>query len=188
LFGCQEDGEEIRRIPAAYTDWLGTLDERGFGDQISYDQGAWAEIVGNVETDVPTADCAVEGQPFQCTTKWLALEFVSGLDSTGMELIFHFIGDRTFDVGYWVAGGASNKLIFRQREPDGAIENWDPATFTVNYRSNYTYRSATHEAVEVTVIDRSKLRAVRPPRRFVLVKGVGVTEWSDYAGNTFTLE
>lgn len=130
-------------------------------------------------------DCNRNGQPAQCETEVVTLEF-------------HAEGDDYLYVSLRLVG--EDQLLLVPNYDDKAfpsfaelsentqtIENTRPEQFTIAYEPAYDVAGGTAPAIIAENSDPQGLLAI-PPTKFILIKGIGVPEWTDRLGRVWKLE
>jgi len=77
------------------------------------------------------------------------------------------------------------KEIIRYHEYTRDIEEVCPNIYSVKFDSLYTYNNSINEAI---IIEDTLSINSTVPKKFVLVKGIGIAEWEDYSSNIYKLE
>ncbi|MEO1259893.1 MAG: hypothetical protein AAFZ15_13960 [Bacteroidota bacterium] len=133
-------------------------------------------------TPTTWVDCERDGGPKQCELRSATLQFNSTSDTT-MYLSLLLIGEDHIRIMPY-RGTAITEEVLRLDE--------DVNEFRVNekynatYVEDFNYNGQTAPAFIAENVVEEFLSYV-PPKSFTLVKGIGITEWTDFRGNVWKL-
>jgi len=135
-------------------------------------------------------DCQINGQDGQCQYENVALDFPEGTaqGSNSVVVSLTIIGED--DIRIMPSRGGITVAAARFEGSSEQIYSEQAENFTVSYQSNYLYNNEAKPAITVLTNSTENLATggILPPKRLILVKGIGIVEWDDYSDNTWFLE
>ncbi len=187
---CDDDSEDMQpqnafSINESIRGWILPFDAVGkeFTYLNSANEEAKVTVIVRPTTENSFVDCQRDGNTVQCEFENVALEFSS---DTLAHLTAILFGEDRLTLNYADNGGLTPEII-RYIETGREFEVPQSDNFEVMFEENFAFDNTTHNAFIINTISLEGLFATTPPNSFIFVKGIGIVEWTDYAGETWML-
>jgi hypothetical protein len=187
-FSCSNDDEDsgdplFYDLSDEMLGWISPFENEGqtfqYINSADPTQTNTIEVTGMSNTTTTEyADCQRNGQTVQCEFETVTITFPSE-DETIKLTIFLFAED---EMRLMPSNGGIVVSAARLNENSEEIYSESEENFDISYSTDFSYNGQTTSAVTVTTISNENLATGGTilPKRFTLVKGVGIWTWREY--------
>lgn len=181
------------RINEATLEWISTFDEQG--KKITYINDANESVELELDfvsdlNEVFYTDCQVNGVTKECELEVVVIKFPeeSQFENRSMFISIALFAEDEIRIMPDNSGGIVISAA-RYNENTGAIRTENSDNFSVVFDPEFEYENELRKAILIETLSIENLAngGSIPPKRLILVKGIGIVEWDDYVGNTWRL-
>lgn len=183
----------IFSITEDFQEWIVPFDS--VGQTIQYRNNANSVAVIEVERTYnrgtqELADCRVDERQAECELQSINIAFPEDIHPDNFQsfISIFLVAPTEIQVIANRVGITAAVALF-----DGNTNMIDtdfPDNYAISYQPGFLYNGQNRPAIitETFSFENIPEGVIIPPKKMILVMGVGIVEWQDYNGNTWTLE
>ena len=175
-------------------EWIEPFKEKGQLISYSSQTNELTELELCYVSDLETEnhfDCQRNNMTVQCEYQTIAITFseIFEFENQPICISIGLFGENRVIVMPNCCGGSIVKASAILNDSSDEISTSDTEKYHVEFIANYDYNGNERNAmiIENKSIEDLRIGGIIPPKRLILVKGIGITEWEDHTGNIWKL-